>query len=284
MPVITIRADKSEGEIKECVNTRGISIIRQQRLGKSTALAFFFECAHAGLACMRGDGQKGERKEKGCGRTGKGRSITGKVEENIAYRNAPRRRLDAHLQPADTVARAIDSSVPEHDRPIDRRGHQHVGRERAVRASVEHRRSARVARPCPRRRLRGHLSGGKLLLAGSLRGRSVRERFVCFRLVVEQRVKRSLGLGLVLVLVAVLRRRLSSAVGVRGRLRRRGQDGTKRADGNDRDLGAMRCELARLLAGIQIPLLFIRLISKRNGARCLAESADSRTHRRPTPR
>lgn len=65
MPVITIRADKSEGEIKECVNTRGISIIRQQRLGKSTALAFFFECAHAGLACMRGDGQKGERKEKG---------------------------------------------------------------------------------------------------------------------------------------------------------------------------------------------------------------------------
>lgn len=211
---------------------------------------------------MRGDGQKGERKEKGCGRTGKGR--------NIAYRNAPRRCFDAHLQPADTAARAIDSSVPEHDRPVDRRSHQHVGRVRAVRASVEHRRSARVARPRPRRRLgrrlRGHLSCGKLLLAGILRG-SARERFVCFRLVIEQRVIRSLGLGLVLVLVAVLRRRPSSAVGVCGRLRRRGQDGTKRADGNDGDLGAVRCELARLLAGIQIPLLFIQHVSKRNGAR-----------------
>lgn len=211
-------------------------------------------------------------------------------EEIIAYRNAPRRCLDAHLQPADTVARAIHSSVPEHDRPVDRRGHQHVGRERAVRASVEHRRSARVARPRPRRplrrrRLRGHLSCGKLLLAGILRG-SVRERFVCFRLVIEQRVIRSLGLVLVLVLVAVavLRRRLSSAVGVCGRLRRRGQDASKRADGNDGDLGAVRCELARLLAGIQIPLLFIQHVSKRNGARCLAESADSRTHRRPNPR
>ena len=138
-------------------------------------------------------------------------------EKDPAYRNAPRRCFVTRLQPADAFARGIDSSVPKHNRAVDRGGHDHVGRVRSVGRSVEHRRTTRIG--YSRRRRGSRPAGGlrlllllllaqlssrkRVLLTGILRRRcSVLVALVCIR-VVEQRVERALGIRVVIVCVSL---------------------------------------------------------------------------------